>query len=325
MKRGWMGWSARLLLALLAVTALAGLPGGAAAAETTVKVTVHPQFGPILTDGAGLTLYYFTKDSEGKSVCYDACQVNWPPLLIGAGQSPVGAEGLPGTLGTTVRKDGRLQVTYNGFPLYYWIADAAPGETLGHGVNNVWYVVSVGLFADTHSHWAGGDVARAVQAGWVSGYPGGSFRPDGQVTRAEFLKMLTGALGLQSSEAPPSFADTAGHWAAAVIEGAVSAGVVVAAEYPGGSFEPDRAITREEIALFVARAAGLVREASEAGLERFTDQEQVSPGARTALAAAAEAGILTGYPDQTIRPRATATRAEAVVMIQRAADLESAR
>jgi predicted lipoprotein with Yx(FWY)xxD motif len=80
-------------------------------------------------------------DAQKTSACYDACAQNWPPLLIQG--NPVAGEGVDASLlGTTQRKDGATQVTFNGWPLYYFAADQKPGDTKGQGVQDVWYVTS---------------------------------------------------------------------------------------------------------------------------------------------------------------------------------------
>ena len=81
-----------------------------------------------------------TKDLPGVSNCYDQCAVNWPPLMLGEEQALTGGAGVFGELGITKRSDGGNQITYNGWPLYYWVQDAAPEDTTGHLVNNVWFV-----------------------------------------------------------------------------------------------------------------------------------------------------------------------------------------
>lgn len=287
----------------------------AEAANPTVLVGQSETFGQFLTGPAGLTLYVFTKDTSGASNCAGACLEKWPPLTVeGKAVPPVG---LQGNLGTMTRADGRVQVTYNGMPVYHWYNDKQPGDTSGHEFNKLWFVARVGLFTDTAGHWASGDVATAVRAGWVTGYPEGNFQPEGNVTRAEFVKMITAAFGFKTTTSKGSFTDMAGHWSESVVEAAVTHGVIVAADYAGGKFEPDKAITREEIAVFAARAAGL-KAGAEALLSPFTDGAQVSAGARAHVAAAVEAKILGGYPDGTIKPAGTATRGEAVVMVSRA-------
>jgi predicted lipoprotein with Yx(FWY)xxD motif len=107
----------------------------------TVMVSDNAELGDILTDDNGMTLYLFTNDTPGTSNCYDQCAVNWPPLLTSG--DPIAGEGADaGLIGTTERTDGTVQVTYNGWPLYYWINDTGPGDTTGQGVGEVWYVLS---------------------------------------------------------------------------------------------------------------------------------------------------------------------------------------
>lgn len=109
--------------------------------EPTVNVVTDPNYGKILTDSKGKTLYMFTFDRENESTCYDACKDAWPPLLINSGQ-PVPHPDLTGKLGVAKRRDNTRQVTYNGMPLYYYVKDKKLGDTKGHKVDNEWFVVS---------------------------------------------------------------------------------------------------------------------------------------------------------------------------------------
>ena len=78
--------------------------------------------GEHLVDSKGMTLYLFTKDSPGTTTCYDKCAVAWPALLTsGAAQAGSGVDA--SKFGTTTRTDGTTQVTYNGWPLYYFAKD----------------------------------------------------------------------------------------------------------------------------------------------------------------------------------------------------------
>lgn len=99
--------------------------------------------GTILVTADGMTLYDFHKDKGGNSACYGACAGTWPPLLTeGNPQAQGPAE--RSMLGTTKRKDGTVQVTYNGWPLYTYVADQAPGEANGNDVDQFgaeWYVL----------------------------------------------------------------------------------------------------------------------------------------------------------------------------------------
>ncbi len=109
---------------------------------TTVSVATEGDLAPYLVGPNGHTLYLFTNDEAGVSNCTDGCLANWPPLLVAAGEEPTAGEGVTGELGVIERADGvGRQVTYNGIPLYYWAADTAPGQTTGHEVGGVWFVV----------------------------------------------------------------------------------------------------------------------------------------------------------------------------------------
>jgi predicted lipoprotein with Yx(FWY)xxD motif len=126
-----------LVAAASAAFALAGA-GGA-----RVNVAGSP-LGRILVDGKGITLYDFPPDRGTRSVCYGACAALWPPLITHG--KPVAGHGVRASLlGTTKRKDGKLQVTYGGHPLYYFVTDRKPGQTTGQGVNQFggpWWVIS---------------------------------------------------------------------------------------------------------------------------------------------------------------------------------------
>lgn len=142
-------------------------------APPTVQLGGNDSLGAFLVDSNGMTLYLFTQDSPNISNCYDQCAVNWPPLILEEGQELNGAAGVTGVLGTIERSDGGLQVTYNGMPLYYWVKDAAPGETTGQGVNGVWFVVppnsAQGQFGGSGGGYSGGYGGSGDDSGMGSG------------------------------------------------------------------------------------------------------------------------------------------------------------
>lgn len=108
------------------------------AAASTVA-TADTDLGTILVDGDGMTLYLFMPDAQSASTCVDACAGTWPAL---AGPATAGNGVDEALLGTADRPDnGSAQVTYNGWPLYHFAGDAAPGNTNGQGIGNIWYVV----------------------------------------------------------------------------------------------------------------------------------------------------------------------------------------
>jgi RNA polymerase sigma factor (sigma-70 family) len=108
---------------------------------TMVMLAEDPTLGSFLADDKGMTLYLFTKDEPNVSNCYDQCEANWPVLHTEG--APQAGEGVDASLlGTTTRTDGATQVTYNGWPLYYYIKDMQPGDVTGQDVGEVWYVIS---------------------------------------------------------------------------------------------------------------------------------------------------------------------------------------
>ena len=113
--------------------------GGLIQNNAAVNLAENPDFGTILVEASGRTLYLFTVDEREKSNCSGGCATAWPPLLtIG---DPTAGEGVNADrLGTITREDGSTQVTYNGWPLYYFPNDEGPGGTAGQ--YGQWFVVS---------------------------------------------------------------------------------------------------------------------------------------------------------------------------------------
>ncbi|WP_248763724.1 hypothetical protein [Pseudarthrobacter sp. SSS035] len=125
-----------------AATSAAPTAGSPTAAAAVDLKTASSSAGNIVVDAAGMSVYFFTKDvkDSGTSACTGACLTAWPPLLTTA--ATPAAEGVTGTLGTITTPDGAKQVTLNGLPLYYFAQDKNPGDILGQGVNNVWYLAT---------------------------------------------------------------------------------------------------------------------------------------------------------------------------------------
>jgi len=126
--------------------------GSAALSGTQVKAA-KTSLGRVLVDGRGRTLYLFAIDKRGASSCLGQCAVYWPPLMTGT-KGIAGAGVKASLLGTAKRAGGKLQLTYNGHPLYFFKEDAKAGQTKGEGVNGfggLWWAVSPAGAAVKHT------------------------------------------------------------------------------------------------------------------------------------------------------------------------------
>ncbi len=131
----------------------------AASNATAGRVTLHrTKVGKVLATSSGRTLYLFMADKHGKSACYGKCATNWPPLMK-KGKVSASAGVKAALLGTAKRKDGALQVTYKGHPLYLFSLDHGAGQIAGQGLNffgGKWFVVSAAGSANKAAPSAGG-------------------------------------------------------------------------------------------------------------------------------------------------------------------------
>jgi len=133
-----------LPVGLIAAFVFLAVGGVAHAMDHAVKKMTKSGVGSYLADAKGMTLYWFKKDSPGKSACAGPCVEKWPvyyrePVAAGEGTKPE-------DFGTITREDGKKQTAFRGYPLYYWVGDKALGDTTGHGMNDVWYVIDPAFF-----------------------------------------------------------------------------------------------------------------------------------------------------------------------------------
>ena len=201
-------------------------------------------------------------------------------------------------------------------------------------------------FSDVKTdHWAYDSINTAVKKGWVYGYPDGTFRPDAEVTRAEFVAMLINAMQLsqdtkarlsdgnyyssatelagnyRTADGSEMCSDMASSWLAAngYAKLAVRTGIVVNSDYDNGKFGPNVDITRIEIAVMTERAMGRVHNALTGDSKpAFKDASDFPEWSSGYIADSAACGVTAGFPDGTFRPKAKATRAEALAMIDKA-------
>ena len=166
-----------VLAAVLAVTATALASSSTGSLVKTRKVS---GLGTILVDSKGKTLYLFMKDKKDKSLCSGACATNWPPYLTTA-KPKAGTGAKQALLGTVKRSNGKLQVTYNHHPLYWFKFDKVAGQAKGENVEAFgaeWYAVSPkGVKVEPASsggggYGGGGGATGPTGSGGYGGGPG---------------------------------------------------------------------------------------------------------------------------------------------------------
>ncbi|MBD2860673.1 S-layer homology domain-containing protein [Paenibacillus sp. IB182363] len=176
-------------------------------------------------------------------------------------------------------------------------------------------------FDDLSGHWAKADVELLASKLIVHGVTDSRFAPNADITRAEFTALLVRALGLSLNPdgQTSDFADVAANaWYMPAVEAAVNAGL--ASGISPDRFAPNERITREQMAVMVAKAlsfAGKEVVADRGALVKFTDRTSISTWAIDAVAQAVAAGIINGMPDGTFTPSEHATRAQATAVLKR--------
>lgn len=175
-------------------------------------------------------------------------------------------------------------------------------------------------FTDVESsYWANPYVQSLTQKNVISGFPDGTFRPDAQMTRAQFASVLAGAFLRNDVRAPITFSDVpADHWAAEVISQAYSKGWL--SGYPDGTFGLDQPITRLEVLVSLTNGLGLATDGQTAALlETFEDSGEIPDWAADAIAIAADQQLAVNYPNvRQLDPLKNASRAEIAAITHQA-------
>ncbi len=175
-------------------------------------------------------------------------------------------------------------------------------------------------FGDLREHeWARDAVEALAKKGIIDGKADGVFAPDDNITREEFVKLIIAALNVDTDiPTAVEFTDVPSDaWYMPYINAASANGIITGIS--DTEFGAGRAVTREDIAVIMYRAAaacGYVIDAT-AEMPDFTDKDDISDYADEALGKISEAGIITGYEDNSVRPKNSATRAETAVMVYR--------
>jgi len=171
-------------------------------------------------------------------------------------------------------------------------------------------------FSDIKGNWAEWQINDWVDRGLAGGYTDGTFRPNNQITRAEFVALTNRAFGKKDKTVRVDFKDVKdSDWFYAEVAMASAEGYC--AGYTDGTFRPLNPITRHEVASIVTRLLELGAGAAD---KNYADAESIAPWARDAVNAVSTAGIMSGYTDGTFKGTNPITRAEAVVTLDRASN-----
>ncbi|MEN6459934.1 MAG: S-layer homology domain-containing protein [Syntrophomonas sp.] len=179
--------------------------------------------------------------------------------------------------------------------------------------------ITMPVFAQTSDitgHWAAAQLNNWLEKGLIQGYEDGSFKPDNNITRAEFVAVLNRALGLTAKTAI-TFSDVSSDvWYAGDIEKAKAAAYI--SGYRDGTFKPDNPITRVEVAKILSSVMKLKNYEAAAKLNGYQDAGDIPQWGKESLNSAVIAKYFQGYSDNTIRPLNNISRAEAVTVLYQA-------
>ncbi len=168
--------AAGLAIVLGATAALA-----TAAVAVTMKSTDNTALGTtIVVSATGKTLYRYSDDRKSTVKCSGGCATSWPPFLVAVGKKPVAGSGVTASkLGTVKRSDGKTQVTYGGYALYFFAGDKKAGQVNGQGLEGEWHAVApsgaiVTKAATSPTPAAGGESSSTPSAGATTTTPSSS-------------------------------------------------------------------------------------------------------------------------------------------------------
>lgn len=168
------------------------------------------------------------------------------------------------------------------------------------------------VFSDIKDHWAEQQILDFINKGYINGYEDGTFRPDNQITRAEFVRILNNAFGFKVKGSEDFIDVNPTDWYYNDVCIGVNKGYING--YKDGTFRPDAPITREEAAKIVATVLNIKGD----GNLNFIDSNQISNWAKDSVDALSDNGVIKGYEDNTFKPQGNVTRAESVQMLSEA-------
>lgn len=166
---------------------------------------------------------------------------------------------------------------------------------------------------DITGHWAESIMKEFINKGYLSGYEDGTFRPNNSITRAEFVKILNKVFNLTKGSGKV-FNDTTNHWAKHEIDIAITNGVCTGKSL--SQFKPNDPITREEASVMISNYKKLADNNLDK-LNKYNDANIVSKWAKPSVEGMIEKNYMSGYSDNTFRPKDNITRAEAAATLSR--------
>ncbi len=167
--------------------------------------------------------------------------------------------------------------------------------------------------SDISDHWAKETIQDWVDQEYINGYEDSTFKPDNNITRAEFMTLANKAFGYTATTAITYTDVAADAWYADEVAKAKAAGYIEG--YPDGTMKPEGAISREEVASIIVKIDALNADAEAANV--FTDAAKLL-WSKGAVGATKTAKIMIGYPDGSFGPQTMIKRGEAVVTLDRA-------
>ncbi|MGO4500958.1 S-layer homology domain-containing protein [Paenibacillus sp. 2RAB27] len=294
--------------------------------ESNVKIniTIEKVTGPTAelinakAKQAGLTLlsgavdFTITAEANGKTVTVDNFGNTYVPRTI--------------TLVKTVDANQLTAVLFNPetgemsfVPAVVTTVNGKAEVTIKRQGNSIYTVVqSSKTFDDVKGHWAKNEIELLASKLVIKGTSETTFGPNNHVTRAEFAALLVRSLGLKE-EGSTRFTDVpANSWFAGTAGASAKAGLIEGFE--DNTFRPNERITREQMAVMITRAMTFAGKSVAVDLKqlvKFTDSKSLSTWSQNAVAEAVSAGIVNGVTETEFVPAASATRAEAAVMLKR--------
>jgi len=182
-------------------------------------------------------------------------------------------------------------------------------------VNQAGFVSAVS-FSDTNSHWAEEIIEKYTTKGYISGYADGSFKPDREISRAEFVSMVNKVFLIPNSNNGVKFSDvTSSDWFYSDVKNASADGYILG--YNDNTFRPNNLVTRQEACVIIYRLLSLPPIIDDSQLTEFSDISTIAAWSKNSVISLIIEGIINGYADKTIRPNGKLTRAEALCMIDR--------